>query len=84
MGNYEKKRRTLQIVTKNEGFITTKELSKYNINNYFLNTLVKEEKLIRASRGYYILPNIFSDDFYITLSKCKKAVFFRCYRSLSS
>lgn len=70
-----KKEELLKIVTENWGFITTKELSKYNINNYFLNALVKEEKLIRASRGYYILPNVFSDDFYIILSKCKKAVF---------
>ena len=38
-------------------------------------SLVKEKKLSRASRGYYILPNTFSDDFYIILSKCKKAVF---------
>lgn len=70
-----KKEELLKIVTENGGFITTKELSKYNINNYFLSALVKEEKLIRASRGYYILPNVFSDDFYIILSKCKKAVF---------
>ena len=70
-----KKEELLKIVTEKGGFITTKELSKYNINNYFLSALVKEEKLIRASRGYYILPNVFSDDFYIILSKCKKAVF---------
>lgn len=70
-----KKEELLKIVTENGGSITTKELSKYNINNYFLTSLVKEEKLIRVSRGYYTLPNIFSDDFYIILSKCKKAVF---------
>ena len=70
-----KKEELLKIVTENGGSITTKELSKYNINNYFLTSLVKEEKLIRVSRGYYTLPNTFSDDFYIILSKCKKAVF---------
>ena len=70
-----KKEELLKIVTENGGYVTTKELGKYNINNYFLNALVKEEKLIRASRGYYIFPNVFSDDFYIILSKCKKAVF---------
>ena len=70
-----KKEELLKIVTENGGSITTKESSKYNINNYFLTSLVKEEKLIRVSRGYYTLPNIFSDDFYIILSKCKKAVF---------
>ncbi len=70
-----KKEKLLKITVENGGYITTKELSKYNINNYFLIALVKEGKLIRVSRGYYVLPNNFSDDFYIVLSKCKKAVF---------
>ena len=70
-----KKEKILNVVNRNGGYITTKELTKYNINRRFLTSLVKEEKLIRASRGYYILPNVFSDDFYIILSKCKKAIF---------
>ena len=70
-----KKEEILNIVNRNGGYITTKELTKYNINRRFLTSLVKEEKLISASRGYYILPNVFSDDFYIILSKCKKAIF---------
>ena len=70
-----KKEKILNVVNRNGGYITTKELTKYNINRRFLTSLVKEKKLIRASRGYYIFPNVFSDDFYIILSKCKKAVF---------
>ncbi len=65
----------LKIVNENNGYITTKELKKYKINNYFLNRLVKEKKLIRVARGYYTLPNGFIDNFYLILSKCKKAVF---------
>ncbi len=71
----KKKEEILNIASKNGGYITTKELTKYNINSRFLTSLVKEKKLSRASRGYYILPNVFPDDFYIILSKCKKAVF---------
>ena len=71
----KKKEEILNIASKNGGYITTKELTKYNINSRFLTSLVKEKKLSRASRGYYILPNIFYDEFYIILSKCKKAVF---------
>lgn len=71
----KKKEEILNIASKNGGYITTKELTEYNINSRFLTSLVKEKKLSRASRGYYILPNTFSDDFYIILSKCKKAVF---------
>ena len=70
-----KKEEILNIASKNGGYITTKELTEYNINSRFLTSLVKEKKLSRASRGYYILPNTFSDDFYIILSKCKKAFF---------
>ena len=70
-----KKEKILNVVNRNGGYITTKELTKYNINRRFLTSLVKEKKLIRASRGYYIFPNVFSDDFYIILSKCKKAIF---------
>ena len=71
----KKKEEILKFASKNGGYITTKELTEYNINSRFLTSLVKEKKLSRASRGYYILPNTFSDDFYIILSKCKKAVF---------
>ena len=70
-----KKEELLNIVNRNGGYITTRDLTKYNINRRFLALLVKEEKLVRVSRGYYTLPNTFSDDFYIILSKCKKAVF---------
>lgn len=70
-----KKEDTLKIVKDNGGYITTKELKEFNINNYFLSVLVKENQLIRISRGYYSLPNGFADNFYIVLSKCKKAIF---------
>lgn len=70
-----KKEDTLKIVKDNGGYITTSELKKYDINNYFLSALVKENKLTRISRGYYSLPNGFADNFYIVLSKCKKAIF---------
>ena len=59
----------------NNGYITTKEVKGLNINTAELTKLVKQNKLERISRGYYSLPNGFADNFYIILSKCKKAIF---------
>ena len=53
-----KKEEILNVVTRNGGYITTKELTKYNISSRFLTSLVKEKKLSRVSRGYYILPKL--------------------------
>lgn len=72
MNFYEK---VLKIVDKNGGYITTKELVNNNINKKFLTNLVKNEKLIRLSRGYYGLPTYIQDDYYILLSKSQNAVF---------
>lgn len=72
MNFYEK---ILKIVDKNGGYITTKELVNNNINKKFLTNLVKNEKLIRLSRGYYGLPTYIQDDYYILLSKSQNAVF---------
>ena len=43
-----KKEELLNIVNRNGGYITTRDLTKYNINRRFLALLVKEEKLIRV------------------------------------
>lgn len=65
----------LNIIDNNGGYITTKELQKNNISRNYLSVLLKEEKIIRISRGYYSLKNGFADNFYIVLSKSKKSVF---------
>ena len=70
-----KKEEMILNIANKKGYITSKEASKENINAYYLSKLVKEEKLVRASRGYYIVSNGFPDNFYIILSKCNKAIF---------
>ena len=64
----------LNMIEKNGGYITTKEIKQEKINNYYLTALVNEKK-VRISRGYYTTPNGFADNFYILMTKCKKAVF---------
>ncbi len=74
VGGIVKKEEILKIAKK-KGCVLAKEVREKNINTSYLTKLVKEGKLIRVSRGYYILTDNVPDNFYIMLSKCKKAVF---------
>ena len=69
-----KKEQLLNLVQE-KGYITSTELKMNHINYYYVSTLVKEKKIYRVSSGYYILTNGYVDNFYVVLSKCKKAVF---------
>ena len=71
MNNKEK---ILKLLDKN-GYITTEQLKKMNINRFYVSELVKENKINRVCRGYYTKINGFADNFYLKLSRCKKAIF---------
>lgn len=71
MNNKEK---ILKLLDKN-GYITTEQLKNMNINRFYLSELVKENKINRVCRGYYTKTDGFADNFYLKLSKCKKAIF---------
>ena len=70
-----KAEKIIEIAKSNNGYITTNKVKEFNINTAELSKLVKQNKLTRISRGYYSLPNWYADNFYIVLSKCKKAIF---------
>ena len=70
-----KKEEKILNIANNKGYVLTKDVRNQNINTSYLSKLVKEKKLVRITRGYYVLPNGFTDNFYIILSKCNKAVF---------
>lgn len=65
----------LQLVQKNDGHITTKEVVENNLNKMALKRLCDGGILERVSTGYYILPNILIDDYYKIISKSKSAIF---------
>jgi predicted transcriptional regulator of viral defense system len=65
----------IELIKSNGGYITAREIQARSINRYFLMLLLKEKKIVRISRGYYLLNNGFADNFYIVLSKSKKSVF---------
>lgn len=65
----------LELVNKNNGYITTKEVVENNLNKMALKRLCDGEILERIAPGYYSLPNIFNDEYYKIISRCKNAVF---------
>lgn len=69
------KLKILSIVDANNGYVTTKEVSNNNIPKIYLTELVKEEKLVKVSRGFYMLPDCFEDDYYKIQLTNKYAVF---------
>ncbi len=70
--NYDK---ILNIVDKNNGYITTKEVVDNGIDKKFLSIMVKKGVLTRISKGYYGLPNYIEDEYYKIASKSKNAIF---------
>ena len=65
----------IDLIKNNGGYITAKEIQSKNINRYYLGILLKKEKVIRVSKGYYSLKDSYADNFYVIISKSKKAVF---------
>ncbi len=65
----------LMIVSKNNGYVTTKEIVANKINKIFLTNMVKNGQLVRISRGYYGLPSYIEDEYYKIASKSKNAIF---------
>ena len=59
----------LQLVEKNDGFITTKEVVDKGLNKMALKRLCDNGLLERVSTGYYSLPNMINDDYYITVPR---------------
>jgi len=65
----------IDVIKNNGGYITANEIQKRNINRHHLRTLIEAGEVIRISRGFYSLKDSFADNFYIMLSKSKKAIF---------
>lgn len=65
----------LQLVQKNGGYVTTREVVDNKLNKMALKRLCDGELLERVCPGYYSLPDIPGDDYYKIISKSKNAVF---------
>ena len=67
--------RIIKLAKENNGYITSKQVKNANINTVDLTRLVKKKKLERISRGLYMLPDNFIDDYYKYQLKSKNCIF---------
>ena len=65
----------LQLAEKNNGIVTTSMVSAAGISRGNLNYLVDMGKLEKTSRGVYILPEAWEDEFINLQSRFKRGVF---------
>ena len=65
----------LCLAKNNNGYVTTKEVVKNNLNKMALKRLCDNQKLERISKGHYCLPNTIIDDLYIMSIKSNKAIY---------
>jgi len=64
-----------QLINKNKGYITTKEIDKNKIGRDYLKKMVTTGYIINVSRGIYIDANTIEDPFYTFQLQNPKTVF---------
>lgn len=69
---YEK---ILLIGEKNNGYITSKDITKNNISREYIRLLKNKGAIEQVDRGIYILKGVVPDDFYIFQTRYPKTVF---------
>ena len=65
----------MELVKKNKGVITAKEISEKSISPGIISYLVKKGSLVHSSRGIYTLPNVIEDDFLNLQVRFKRGIF---------
>ena len=65
----------MKLVHDNNGTITTEQVSACGLSRGSLKYLVDKGVLERASRGVYILPEIFGDELFNLQARFKKGIF---------
>lgn len=72
MNNIEK---ILMFIESNNGIVSSAEIKDIGIDTKFLLIMNQRGQIERASRGVYILPNKFEDEFFSFSVRCKKGIF---------
>jgi len=65
----------MDIISKNNGIISTAEIVNQNIDRKYLSIMVQRGMIERASRGVYVLPHIMEDELYSISIRCRKGIF---------
>lgn len=68
-------KKILDIVEKNNGYITLKELRNNEINPTFVSRMVKKGILEKYAKGYYGLSSYFPDEYFIMQAKSRYAIY---------
>ena len=68
-------KRILEMATYNNGLVTTAMVVKEGIPRGSLQYLVKQGRIERASRGVYILPEVWEDEFVVLQSRYKRGIY---------
>jgi len=63
------------LIKKNNGYITTNEISRHNIARDYISKLILLGQIERVARGIYIDSSIFEDEFYTFQLKYPKTIF---------
>ena len=71
--NYKNK--IIKLAEKNNGYITTKEITDNNIPKNYLKELVNEKKLTKVNRGFYMLSECYEDEYFTIQSTNNNAIF---------
>ena len=65
----------IEIMNKNHGIITGKQLESYNITRVYLSKMCREGKIKKIERGIYVTNEYYYDEYYIFQLKYSKAIF---------
>lgn len=71
--NYEDK--IIEYMKNNKGYITNKNTKELEVPTVYLTRLVNESKIIRTSRGIYVLSDVFEDELFINYIKYSKIIY---------
>ncbi len=72
MNNYNM---LIKLAKKNNGYITSKEVTKLGIHREYLKGLVKKGLIERVERGVYMLVNFFDDEMFSMQHRFKKGIY---------
>lgn len=64
-----------ELIEKNNGIITSSEITGLGIPRYVLSKMVDKGDLERVEKGIYTLPNTFDDELYFLQYKLSKGIF---------
>lgn len=71
----DNKDKIISLTEKNNGYIKTNEILENGIPKIYLTQLVEDGKLVRVSRGLYMFPDCFEDEYYMFQITNSSAIF---------